>query len=156
MSDERGSAALVMVLLLPLLMLALASALDLGALRLAAARARAAADLAALVAVNDQDERALRERGALRLSPDAETVARDYLARNLASLGPLLAEDAAALARRADVATFPEGGVDPLDGTRYEHPTVRIRIDVPLRAGVLQPLVGATLPVRAHTAAAAR
>lgn len=156
MNDERGSAALLLVLLLPLLLLVLAGALDLGALRLAASRGRAAADLAAVVAVNDQDDRALRERGALRLSADAASVAREYLARNLAPLGTLLADDAATLAARADVAAFPEGGVDPVDGTRYDHPTVRIRVDLPLRTGVLRPIVGATLPVRAHAAAAAR
>lgn len=156
MSDERGSAALLTVLLLPVLALALASAIDLGSLRVAASRARAAADLAVLVAVNDQDEQALQADGRLRLAADAEAVARDYLARNLASLGPQLAEDARSLARRADVRAFPDGGVDPLDGTRYEHPTVRIRVDVPLRTGALQGLLGAVLPVRAHTAAAAR
>lgn len=156
MNDERGSAVLLVVLLLPLLLLALAGAIDLGALRVTASRARAAADLAAVVAVNDQDDQALRERGALRLSSDAVSVARAYLASNLASLGSRLADDAGTVAARADVVAFPEGGVDPLDGRRYDHPTVRIRVELPLRAGALRPLVGATLRVRAHVAAAAR
>ena len=50
----------------PLLFVALAGVLQLGALRVAVARVRAAADLAALVAVNDQDDAELAKSGSLR------------------------------------------------------------------------------------------
>ena len=56
-------AAITTALLLPLLLLVLAGTLQLGALRVSAARVRAAADLAALIAVNDQDEAALVRTG---------------------------------------------------------------------------------------------
>lgn len=156
MSDERGSASLLTVLLLPLLVLVLGAVLDLGLLRQGAARARAAADLAALVAVNDQDDATLAESGGLRLAADAEAVARDYLARNLAPLGPSLASGARDVAAAADVAVFPEGGIDPHDGRRYESPTVRVLADVPLRTGALRAILGPSVVVRAHAVAAAR
>lgn len=156
MSGDQGSASLLTVLLLPLLVLVLGAVLDLGALRHGAARARAATDLAALVAVNDQDEAALAERGELRLAADAESVARDYLARNLAPLGASLGATARDIAAAADVAVFPEGGVDPRDGRRYEGPTVRVLADVPLRTGLLHAALGPSVVVRALSAAAAR
>lgn len=156
MSDEQGSASLLTVLLLPLLLLVAGAVIDLGALRQGAARARAAADLAALVAVNDQDDAALAELGELRLAADAELVARDYLARNLAPIEANLGSMALDIAAAADVAVFPDGGVDPRDGRTYESPTVRVRAAVPLRVGVLGLVIGPTVVVRAHAAAAAR
>ncbi len=59
------------LVLAPLLLVTLAGVLQLGALRVAAARVRAAADLATLVAVNDQDDAELARSGTLRLSADA-------------------------------------------------------------------------------------
>ena len=155
MRAEGGSASLLSILLLPLAVLVLAGVIDLGLLRLGAARARAAADLAVIVAVNDQDEAALG-RGTLRLAADAEAVARQYLALNLAWIAPLLTEPAASIASAADVAAFPQGGVDPRDGVRYDRPTVRIHAAVPLRSGALRPVLGPRVVVYASAAAAAR
>lgn len=146
---------LLSTLLLPLVVLVLAAVIDLGLLRLGAARARAAADLAAIVAVNDQDDAALGA-GALRLAGDAEAVARHYLELNLAGIAPLLAETAAGISAAADVAAFAGGGVDPRDGTRYERPTVRILATVPLRTGALRSLLGPAVVVQARAVAAAR
>ena len=105
MRSDDGSASLLTILLLPLMVLTLAAVIDLGALRLGAARARAAADLAALVAVNDQAEPSAG--GTLRLAPDAELVAREYFELNLAGSASFLAGNAAAIAQSADVAAFP-------------------------------------------------
>jgi len=155
MRDDQGNATLIAVVLLPLLVLVLGAVLDLGMLRRGAAAARAAADLAALVAVNDQDEAALAGRGDLVLAGDAESVAREYLARNLA---PLAGLGAAAwdVAAAADVAVIPDRGIDPRDGSAYEGPTVRVIADVPLRTGLLRALLGPAVVVRAHAAATAR
>lgn len=155
MRTEDGSATLLAVVLLPLLVLVLGAVLDLGLLRQGAAAARAATDLAALVAVNDQDDGALAGQGELRLAADAESVAREYLARNLAPLAGLGAA-ASEVAASADVAVFPVGGVDPRDGSIYDRPTVRVIADVPLRTGLLRALLGPAIAVRAHAAAAAR
>ena len=154
MKREGGSASVVLVLLLPVVALVLASVVDLGLLRLASARVRAAADLAAVVAVNDQVEPA--PGAPLRLSPDAEAVARDHFALALSGIAPLLAGDAQAIAGAADIAAFPAGGVDPRDGTPYDRPAVRIAAAVPLRSGSLRPIVGPTVVVRALAVAAAR
>lgn len=154
MRSDDGSASLLTILLLPLMVLTLAAVIDLGALRLGAARARAAADLAALVAVNDQAEPSAG--GTLRLAPDAELVAREYFELNLAGSASFLAGNAAAIAQSADVAAFPAGGVDPLDGARYERPTVRIAASVPLRSGSLGTWIGPAVIVRAFAVAAAR
>lgn len=154
MSDDKGSASLLTILLLPVMALVVAGAIDLGSLRLAAARARSAADLAAVVAVNDQTEP--RPGAAMRLAPDAELVARDYLALNLEGIAPLLAEHPRAIAEAAEIAAFPAGGVDPRDGSRYDRPTVRVDAAVPLRSGSLSALVGPTTTIRAYAVAAAR
>jgi uncharacterized membrane protein len=153
MKADAGSASLLTILLLPVIVLVLASVLDLGLLRLAAARARAAVDLAAIVAVNDQTEPV--PGGALSLAADAEDVAREYLALNLAGMTSLLAADAHSIASGADVAAFATGGTDPRDGSRYDRPTVRIDAVVPLRGGTLRSLLG-PVTVRAYAVAAAR
>lgn len=132
--DERGSAAVLVVVLLPLLLTIVAGVVQLGAIRLLAARVASAADLATLAATDDQDAGELARTGALRLAPDAEAVARTYFALNLRQIAPHLAiapEDAAA---QADVAAFRVvPTVDPLTGWRYDHPTVRIVASVPIR-----------------------
>lgn len=155
MRAEGGSASLLSILLLPLVVLVLAAVIDLSLLRLGAARARAAADLAAIVAVNDQDD-AVLGGGTLRLAGDAEAVARQYLALNLAGIAPLLADAAASIASAADVAAFPAGGVDPRDGALYDRPTVRIHAAVPLRSGALRSVLGPTVVVHANAVAAVR
>ena len=135
--DDAGSVALTTIALLPLFLVVLAGVLQLGALRVSAARVRAAADLAALVAVNDQDDAELARTGTLRLAADAADVARDFFARNL-DLSP----SATDVARAADVAAFATApSVDPRTGARYDRPAVRIAASVPLRTPVLGALV---------------
>jgi len=155
---EGGSASLMVIAALPLLSIVLAAVLEVGALRVLAARARAAADLAATVAVNDQDDAELARSGRLVLAADAVDVARAYLATNLGSLGPALAGDADDVAAGADIAVFADApAVDPRTGERYDRPTVRIAATVPFRTPVLGALIGRpTTLVFVRAASAAR
>jgi len=143
--------AITTVVMLPVLLIVLSTTLELGSLRVVAARARSAADLAALVAVNDQDDAELARTGRLRLADDAAEVAREYFARNLELSAPLLAGAPADIARSAEVAAFPIGSAtDPRTGARYDWPTVRLAATVPLRtpvlgAVVLQPVTAVTV-----------
>lgn len=135
--DDRASAAVTTVVLLPLLLTVLAGVLQLGALRVAVARVRASADLATLVAVNDQDDAELARTGALRLADDAVDVARDYFARQLELSEPLLAASPPEIAAAADIAAYPSApAVDTRTGARYERPAVRLAADVPLRTPI--------------------
>src|SRR5205823_13702118 len=119
--DEGGMAAVTTIALLPLLLVVLAGVLQLGALRVSAARVRSAADLAVLVAVNDQDDAELASTGRLRLASDAATVAREYFARELELSAPLLASPAEEVAAAADVAAYPIApAVDARTGARYD------------------------------------
>ncbi len=130
------------LVLAPLLLVVLAGVLQLGALRVAAARVRAAADLATLVAVNDQDEAELARSGTLRLSPDAVDVAREYFARELDLSSALLDGAADEIAGAADVAAYASApAYDMRTGARYDRPTVRIAADVPVRTPVFGALV---------------
>src|SRR2546430_11295107 len=90
MSDDRGSAAVMAVVMLPLLIAIVSGVVQLGAVRVLAARITSAADLATIAAVDDQDESELIRTGSLRLAPDAETVAREYFALNLAPVASFL------------------------------------------------------------------
>jgi hypothetical protein len=127
----------ITLVLAPLLLVVLAGVLQLGALRVAAARVRAAADLATLVAVNDQDDAELARSGALRLSADAADVAREYFARELELSASLLDRSAAEIAAGADVAAYPSGpAYDVRTGARYDRPTVRLAAEVPVRTPV--------------------
>jgi len=140
--DDRGSVMVLTLVVGPLLLVALAGVLQLGALRVAAARVRAAADLATLVAVNDQDDAELARSGALRLSADAIDVAREYFARELELSSPLLDRAADEIAAGADVAAYASApAYDTLTGSRYDRPTVRIAADVPVRTPVFGALV---------------
>lgn len=140
--DDRGSLALVTLLLLPLLLVVTVGVLELGAVRLVAERARIAADLATLVAVNDQDPDELMRTGTLRPASDADAVARLHLALNLAPLAGSLAVTADDVAAAADVAVFADpGAIDPRTGRRYDGPTVRLAADLPIRT----PAFGALL-----------
>jgi len=130
------------LVLAPLLLVALAGVLQLGALRAAAARVRAAADLATLVAVNDQDDAELARSGALRLSADAVGVAREYFARELELSSSLLDGAADEIAASADIAAYPSApAYDARTGARYDRPAVRIAADVPVRTPVFGALV---------------
>ena len=130
------------LVLAPLLLMTLAGVLQLGALRVAAARVRAAADLAALVAVNDQDDAELARSGALRLSADAVDVAREYFGRELELSSSLLDDTGADIAASADIAAYASApAYDSRTGARYERPTVRIAAQVPVRTPVFGALV---------------
>jgi len=142
LEDDRGTALVLTLVLAPVLLVALAGVLQLGALRVAAARVRAAADLAALVAVNDQDDAELARSGALRLAADAADVAREYFARELELSAPLLDGSAADIAATADVVAYPSApSYDARTGARYDRPTVRIAADVPVRTPIFGALV---------------
>jgi len=126
----------------PLLFVALAGVLQLGALRVAVARVRAAADLATLVAVNDEDDAELARSGSLRLSADAADVAREYFARELELSSSLLEGGADEIAAAADVAAYLSApAYDIRTGARYDRPTVRIAAQVPVRTPVFGALV---------------
>ena len=130
------------LVLAPLLLVALAGVLQLGALRAAAAQVRAAADLATLVAVNDQDDAELARSGSLRLSADAVDVAREYFARELELSSSLLDSSAAEIAAAADLAAYPTApAYDTRTGARYDRPTVRISASVPVRTPIFGALV---------------
>ena len=140
--DDRGTALVLTLVLAPLLLIALAGVLQLGALRVASARVRAAADLATLLAVNDQDDAELARSGALRLAADAADVAREYFARELELSAPLLDGAAEDIAAAADVAAYPSApAYDARTGARYDRPTVRIAADVPVRSPIFGALV---------------
>jgi Flp pilus assembly protein TadG len=142
MRDDRGTALVLTLVLAPLLLIALAGVLQLGALRVVAARVRAAADLATLVAVNDQDDAELARSGVLRLSPDAVDVAREYFARELELSSSLLDSAAGEIAAAADVAAYPSApAYDTRTGARYDRPAVRIAARVPVRTPVFGALV---------------
>jgi hypothetical protein len=111
-------------------------------LRVAAARVRAAADLATLVAVNDQDDAELARSGALRLSSDAADVAREYFARELELSSALLDGRADEIAAAADIAVYVSApAYDTRTGARYDRPTVRISAQVPVRTPIFGALV---------------
>jgi hypothetical protein len=130
------------LVLAPLVLVVLAGVLQLGALRVAVARVRAAADLATLVAVNDQDDAELARSGTLRLSADAADVAREYFARELELSSSLLGSPGDEIAAAADVVAYPAApAYDPRTGARYDRPTVRIAAHVPLRTPVFGALV---------------
>lgn len=130
------------LVLAPLLLVVLAGVLQLGALRVVAARVRAAADLATLVAVNDQDDDELVRTGTLRLSGDAADVAREYFARELELSSSLLDRAPDEIAAAADVAAYPSApAYDTRTGARYDRPTVRIAADVPVRTPVFGALI---------------
>ena len=136
--DDAGLAAITTIAMLPLLVVVLAGVLQLGAIRVSLARAQAAADLATLIAVNDQDDAELARSGSLRLAADATAVAREYFARELELSAPLLGASPEEVARAADIAAFPSApATDPRTGARYDHPAVRLAAAVPLRTPIL-------------------
>ncbi len=157
-ASDDGTIALTALLVLPVLLVVLGAVLELGELRVLAARARAAADLATLVAIDDQDDAELARTGRFRPSADAADVARDYFARNLAPMAPLLAETPESIAAAADVAIFADApATDPLTSHRYEHPTARLWAEVPVRTPLFAALFGAPVTrVAVRAASAAR
>lgn len=156
--DESGSLAVATIVLLPVLVLMTVGVLELGMARLVAERARLAADLATVVAVNDQDGAELARSGALRLAADAAAVARDHLALNLSPLAGSLASTPDRIAASADIAVFPSSSaVDPRTGERYEGPTVRVTFDLPVRTPAFGVVLGRPVTaVRILSASSAR
>ncbi|HEY8829062.1 MAG TPA: hypothetical protein VIM83_00525 [Candidatus Limnocylindria bacterium] len=119
--------AITTIAALPLLIVVLMTTLELGSLRVVAARVRSAADLAVLVAVNDQDDGELQRSGVLVPAADAADVARALFAANLDPIAPLLGATPASIA--ADAAIQVDAGPA----------TVHLRVTVPVRT----PLFGA-------------
>lgn len=113
--------AITTIALLPVLSVVLMTTLELGSLRVVAARARSAADVAALVAVNDQDDAELARSGRLVPAADAADVARVVFTENLEPIAGLLAAPPDAIAASASIRV----DVAPA--------TVRISASVPVR-----------------------
>lgn len=138
---ERGQVALYAVLLFPILMLVLALVLTVGTLEGARSRVRAQLDMAALTATQALDFAALaRGEPPQLVVAEADRLAREYLARNLATIGNL-STSPAAIASNAEVAVLAAGERDPITGLIVEVPTVSIRAVVPTRVPLLN-LVG--------------
>ena len=113
--------AITTIALLPVLTVVLTTTLQLGSLRVVAARVRSAADLAALVAVNDQDDAELARSGRLVPSSDAADVARAVLAENLEPIASLLA------ATPGDIASAAIVRVDVAPATVHISATIPVR-----------------------------
>jgi len=130
--------AITTVVLLPVLTVVLTTTLQLGSLRVVAARIRSAADLAALVAVNDQDDAELARSGRLVPAADAVDVARAVFAENLEPIAALLAATPRDIASTANVrvdlapATVHITALvpvrTPLFGTLFFHPISDIAV----------------------------
>jgi Flp pilus assembly protein TadG len=144
--EDGGSMAVLTVVLLPVILVVLTGVLELGSARLIAERARIAADLASVVAVNDQDDAELARTGVLRPAADAVDVARAQLAAGLASL-PALAATPEAIAASADVAVIQRSAQDPRSGRAHLGPTVRIAADVPIVTPAFAALLGRPVTV---------
>ena len=152
---ERGQVALYAVLLFPVLMLLLALVLTVGTLEAARSRLRAQLDMASLTAIQALDFAALAAGEPPSLVVDeAERLAREYLARNLAAVG---VSSAGSVAASAQVAVVSDGEVDPIRGVVVEAPTVSIRASVPTDLPMLT-LIGlqTTVSVTVSGSAAAR
>lgn len=135
---ERGQVAVYAVLLFPVLTLVLALVLAVGSLEVLRTRLRAQIDMAALTATQALDLPALVAGGPPRLDEsEAEALAREYLARNLAATSDLLAASPAEIAAGAEIAVTNERGMDPITGAPIDAPTVSIRVTVPARIPLL-------------------
>jgi lipid A disaccharide synthetase len=70
------------------------------------------------------------------LPDQADQLARQYLAQNLAGLGSILSESPADAAASADVAVT-NSGTDPITGSVVSAPTVTIRLAAPVHISLL-------------------
>ena len=137
-AGERGQVAVYAVLLFPLLMLVLSLVLAVGTLEGLRSRLRAQIDMAALTATQALDVPALAAGGPPRLVPDqADALARQYLAANLAASSSLLAGSPADIAAGARVSVTNAPGTDPVTGAPDAAPTVSIEIRAPVRVPLL-------------------
>lgn len=116
--------AITTIAALPLLIVVLLTTLELGSLRVVAARARSAADLAVLVAVNDQDDVELLRTGRLIPAADAGDVARALFAANLEPIAATLATSPVGVANTASIR------VDPRPATVHLSATVPVKTPV--------------------------
>ena len=133
--QPRGQVALYAVLLFPALMLVLALVLTVGELEAQRARLRAQLDMAALTATQALDFSALAAgKPPALVADEAEALAREYLARNLAAAG---VPSAGSVAASAQVAIVGLGQVDPVRSVVVEAHTVSIRASVPTRLPML-------------------
>ncbi|NJD26910.1 MAG: hypothetical protein FIA92_01270 [Chloroflexi bacterium] len=137
-SSERGQVAVYAVLLFPMLMLVLALVLAVGTIEGLRTRLRAQLDMAALVATQALDPAALAagEPPTLQVA-EAERLAREYLARNLAATGDVLVASPSEIAAAAQVVVSNEPGTDPITGASNTTPTVSIEISAPARIPLL-------------------
>ena len=135
---ERGQVAVYAVLLFPLLMLVLSLVLAVGSLEDLRTRIGAELDTAALTATQALDVQGLAAGQPPRLvAQQADALAREYVARNLAASSDLVAESPTAIAASAQVVVTNVPGVDPLTGIAVTAPTVSIRVQVPARVPLL-------------------
>ncbi len=123
---ERGQVAVYAVLLFPTLMLVLVFVLAVSSVEMLRSRLRAQLDMAALTATQAIDLGALAAGGHPALVPDkAESLARQYIAANVASLGDQLLVTPEAVAGGAQVAVTNRAGADPITGQAISaHPPV--------------------------------
>lgn len=137
-SSERGQVAVYAVLLFPLLTLVLALVLAVGTIEDLRTRLRAQLDMAALVATQALDPAALAAGEPPRLQvAEAERIAREYLARNLAATRDVLVASPSEIAASAQVVISNEPGTDPITGATNASPTVSIEISAPARIPLL-------------------
>jgi Flp pilus assembly protein TadG len=135
---ERGQVAVYAVVLFPLLVLVMSLVYVVGNVEDLRSQIRADLDMAALTATQALDPTALATGAPPRLLPDeADQLARQYLAQNLAGLGSVLAESPSDAASAADVAVTNSGDTDPITGSVVAAPTVTIRLAAPVHISLL-------------------
>jgi hypothetical protein len=134
---ERGQVAVYAVVLFPLLVLVLSLVYVVGNVEDLRSQISADLDMAALTATQALDPAALAAGQPPRLLPDqADQLARQYLAQNLAGLGSILAESPSDAATSADVVVT-NSGTDPITGSLVAAPTVTIRLAAPVHIQLL-------------------
>jgi Flp pilus assembly protein TadG len=135
---QRGQVAVYAVLLFPVLMLVLALVLAVGTIESLRTRLRAQLDMAALTATQALDPAALAagEPPTLQVA-EADRLAREYLARNLAATGDVLVGSPSEIAAAAQIVISNEPGTDPITGASNTAPTVSIEISAPARIPLL-------------------
>jgi hypothetical protein len=137
-AGERGQVAVYAVVLFPMLMLVLALVLAVGTIEGLRTRLRAQLDMAALTATQALDPVALAAGAPPRLQvAEAERLAREYLARNLAATGDVLVASPSEIAAAAQIVISNDPGTDPITGASNTAPTVSIEISAPARIPLL-------------------
>ena len=135
---EQGQVAVYAILLFPVLTLVLALVLAVGSVESLRTRIGAQVDMAALTATQALDLSGLSRGEAPRLiESQAEALAREYLARNIATTTDLIAASPSDIASGAEIVVTNERGTDPLTGAPIDAPTVSIRVSVPARIPLL-------------------